>query len=128
MIYADDDNNIHCTRGDSTETLDNPLEFCFEDKDGNPFEFTAGQIAVFKVFNPKNVNEVVIQKEIEIEETCTSVFVPLTEEDTSFGDPINKPVTYAYEFSIDDNSTLIGLDTDQQPKFILLPEGGDKND
>lgn len=128
MIYPDEDGNIHCTRGDSTEILNNPLEFCFTDSSGNPFHFSAGQTCIFKVFNQKDYNDVKIQKEVEVQEDCTSVFIPLTEQDTSFGEPIQKEVKYYYEFSIEDEATLIGLDTKEKPLFILLPEGGEKND
>ena len=100
--------------------------FGYEDVDGNPVSFTVGQKVVFKVFDPKDVSNVFIQKEVEVEEICTEVTIPLTDEDTSFGELINKPITYNYEISIDDTGTIIGYDDEGPKKFILLPEGGAK--
>lgn len=128
MIYTEGD-VIYCTRGDSTETLGNHLEFSFNNIDDTPFNFLPGQTVIFKVYNPKNANEVFIQKEIHIDEICTSIYIPLTEADTTIGDYINKPVTYAYEISINGNATIIGYDPlDGAKPFVLLPEGGNKND
>lgn len=121
-----DGTTIYCTRGDNGSTLNNDIEFGYEDVDGNPIDFEVGQIVVFKVYDPKNVNNVVIQKEIEIEEICSSVTIPLTEDDTSFGNLINKPVKYNYEISINDTGTIIGYDEEGAKEFILLPEGGEK--
>lgn len=117
---------IYCTRGDDGSTLGNNIEFGYEDIDGNPVDFSIGQKVIFKVFDPKNVQNVVIQKEIDIEEVCSSITIPLTNEDTSFGNYINKPVKYNYEISIDDTGTIIGYDEDGPKEFILLPEGGEK--
>lgn len=117
---------IYCTRGDNGNTLGNNIEFGYEDVDGNPVDFSIGQKVIFKVFDPKNVQNVVIQKEINIEEVCSSITIPLTNEDTSFGNYINKPVKYNYEISIDDTGTIIGYDEDGPKEFILLPEGGEK--
>lgn len=116
---------IYCTRGDNGSTLGNNIEFGYEDVDGNPVDFTVGQKVIFKVYEPKNVQNVVIQKEIEVDEICSSVTIPLTEEDTSLGDYINKPVKYYYEISIDDTGTIIGYDENGPKEFILLPEGGE---
>ena len=121
-----DGTTIYCTRGDNGNTLGDNIVFGYEDVDGNPVSFTVGQKVVFKVFDPKNVNNVFIQKEVDIEEICTEVTIPLTDEDTSFGELINKPVTYNYEISIDDTGTIIGYDDEGPKKFILLPEGGEK--
>lgn len=117
---------IYCTRGDNGNTLNNNIEFGYEDIDGNPIDFEVGQRVVFKVFDPKNVKNVLIQKEIEIEEICSSIIIPLTDEDTSFGELINKPVKYNYEISINDTGTIIGYDDEGPKEFILLPEGGEK--
>ena len=126
MIEIRDDLDIYCTRGDSTSILGNEIEFSFEDENGNLIDFLPGQKVIFKVYNPKNVKEVFIQKEITVDEICSTVSIPLTTEDTSFGDFINKPVVYTYEISIDGCATIIGYDQDTKPKFVLLPEGGIK--
>lgn len=121
-----DGTTIYCTRGDNGNTLGNNIEFGYEDVDGNPVSFTVGQRVIFKVFDPKNVQNVLIQKEIIVEEICNSITIPLTDEDTSFGDYINKPIKYNYEISIDDTGTIIGYDEEGPKLFILLPEGGEK--
>lgn len=121
-----DGTTIYCTRGDNGNTLGNNIEFGYEYADGTPVQFSIGQKVIFKVFDPKNVSNVVIQKEIEVEEICNSVTIPLTDEDTSFGELINKPVKYNYEISINNTGTIIGYDEDGAKEFILLPEGGEK--
>lgn len=126
-VRPEEEDAIYCTRGDSTYTLGNPIVFSPIDKDGNPFDLTPGQKVFFKVFNPKDFNEVFIQKEIDISEVCSSVDIHLSSEDTTFGPIINKEVTYFYEISIDGTGTIIGYDPERKPRFILLPEGGEKH-
>lgn len=120
-----EDTTIYCTRGDNGNTLNNNLEFSFNDVDGNPVLFQPGQKVIFKVFNPKDVTNVVINKEVSIEEECSTVTIPLSSDDTSIGQYINKPVKYNYEISIDGTGTIIGYDEDGAKLFILLPEGGE---
>lgn len=110
---------IHCTRGD-----EGSLDFSYKDANGQDVEFDVGQNVVFKVYERKDVSKVVLLKNITVAETCTSVEIPLTTEDTSIGDLINKPVKYFYEISIDDSKTVIGYDDDGPKEFILYPEGG----
>lgn len=111
---------IHCTRGDEDE-----IDFNCEDDNGNAYHFEPGQTVILKVFNKKNYEDIVLKKVVTVEETCTSVSIPLTSEDTTIGELINKPVTYHYEISIDDKKTIIGYDEEGPKQFILYPEGGE---
>ena len=61
-----DGTTIFCTRGDNGNTLGDNIVFGYEDVDGNPVSFTVGQKVVVKVFDPKDVSNVFIQKEVEV--------------------------------------------------------------
>lgn len=115
-----EDYTIHCTRGDEGE-----IQFSCKDDSGNDYQFEVGQTIVLKVFDKKNYADVILKKVVEVAEACTSVLIPLTSQDTTIGELINKPVKYNYEISIDDTDTVIGYDEEGPKEFILYPEGGD---
>ena len=116
-----EESTIHVTRGDEGK-----IQFSCKDENGNDYEFSGGQKVILKVFNRKNYSDVILKKEVLIDEVCTSVTIPLNSEDTTIGDYINKPIKYNYEISIDDTNTVIGYDDAGPKEFILYPEGGDE--
>lgn len=114
------DNTIHCTRGDIGR-----IEFSCKNNDGTDYIFQSGQKIILKIFEKKNVINVLLKKEVIVEKNCTTVIIELEPEDTRIGDYINKPVTYNYEISIDGTNTVICYDEDGAKEFILYPEGGE---
>lgn len=120
-MFKIEDGIIHCTRGDKGN-----INFSCPTGDGTNYIFQNGQIIIFKVYDPKDVENILIQKEVTIENDCSFVLIPLTSEDTTIGEYITKKKEYAYEISINDDMTVIGYDEDGAKPFILYPEAGKK--
>lgn len=120
-MFKIEDEIIHCTRGDKGN-----INFSCPNKDGTNYIFQQGQIIIFKVYDSKDVEKVVLQKDVKVENDCSSVIIPLTSEDTTIGDYINKKKTYSYEISINDDMTVIGYDEEGSKLFVLYPEAGKK--
>lgn len=122
--YDRDTKTISINRGDSA-TLSITANMGSE-----PFTFLNGDVIYFKVTEKGNENNVVLFKQVSVEEEVQSVNVSIDDNDTRFGEIINKPVNYWYEVSVIRNGktqTLIGYDDDGAKLFVLLPEAGDIN-
>lgn len=123
-MFKIEDTNIQITRGDTGVIL-----LSAEVGETNePYTFGIGDVVRIKVFEKKNCNNVVLQKEIVVHEESTSVEIVLTKEDTKIGDIINKKVDYWYEVELNPNTdpqTIIAYDDDGAKIFSLYPEGGD---
>ena len=131
LLYDKKTKWIQLTRGDML-----PLTITTEDKDGNDYIFKPGDIIRFKVFEPNNVENVVIQDEITISEETKEAILNVSGEKTKVGDYIENPVDYWYEVELNPDTapqTIIGYELKSNktpfPKvFTLLPEGGKKDD
>lgn len=122
MIYIEEDKSISVTRGDIA------IFSVSADVDGERHTFKPGDVVRFKVFEKKNAENVVLQKDFGIEEECENVTISLAAADTKIGGVISKPVDYWYEVELnpfDDPQTIIGYDDDGAKIFKLLPEGRD---
>ncbi len=95
--------------------------------DGTDYEFQVGDIIRFGVFTKKNMNDIKLQKDVEVITATTEVDINLSSEDTTIGDIINKPVDYWYEIQLNPDTepqTLIGYDDEEGARlFTLYPEG-----
>ena len=122
MFTLNDDLSIYATRGDI-------VFFSVTASDeGEPHKFQPGDVVRIKVFEKKNCENVVLQKDFGVEEETESVAILLTEQDTKFGDIISKPKDYWYEIELnpfDSLQTIIGYDEDGAKVFRLFPEGAD---
>ena len=120
---------IYITRGDIMSII-----FSAKDSEGTDYEFDVGDVIRFGVFPRKSYETPVLQKDIEVDEKTESVTIPLTAQDTTIGEIINKPVDYWYEIQLNpdtDPQTIIGYDDNGAKLFTLLPEGekeGDNNE
>ena len=119
-MFIVDDNIIKINRGDAgTLNLVIPLS---EDEN---YEFDVGDKIQFRIFEKKGYDKnIVLEKEIEITEQCENVLISLSEEDTTFGDDINKPVTYWYEIDLNNEQTIIGYSEEGPAELILYPAKG----
>lgn len=120
MFKIDSNKTIHITRGDI-----GTIEFSIMNGQ-NPYTFTEGDIVRLGVFNKKNMNSLVFQKDVQVTGSVTKVDIELTEEDTKIGDIINKPVEYWYEIQLNPDTepqTIIGYDDLGAKVFKLYPEG-----
>lgn len=122
MIIIQGDKSVSVTRGDiAVFSVSAAI-------DGERCCFAAGDIVRIKVFEKKNAENVVLQKDFGVEEETESVTISLTSKDTKIGGIISKPVDYWYEIELNpltDPQTIVGYDEDGAKIFRLFPEGRD---
>ena len=122
MFVVNEDLSVYVTRGDI-------VTFPVQDiRNGKPRKFQVGEVVRFKVFEKKNCEKVVLQKDFPVEEEAEQVVIVLTPRDTKIGEVISKPKDYWYEVELnpfDNNDTFIGYDEGGARLFRLYPEGGD---
>lgn len=99
------------------------INYSIDLEDNTQYTFKLGDVVEFTVFEKKGYNKTpVIDKIIKITEESKEVEIVLTEKDTKIGEPQNKPVTYWYEISLNENNTINGYDYEEGAlEFILLP-------
>lgn len=125
MFTLYDDNSIYVTRGDAVY-----FSVTAEDN-GEAYHFEPGDVLRIKVFEKKNCEGVVLEKDFPVFENCESVAIYLGKSDTKIGKPISKPTDYWYEVELDpygDPKTIIGYGEDGPALFRLFPEGADIED
>lgn len=122
MFKVNDDLSIYATRGDI-------IAFSLTvDAGSTVYKFKESDIVRFKVFEKKDCEVVVLQKEFQATEGSEQVDIFLSGEETKLGEPINKPKDYWYEIELNPNTkpqTVVGYDEDGAKIFRLYPEGGD---
>lgn len=138
MIYVEDGKTIHITRGDKTDGTYNKLAF-----QAFYYDIASGEMKNY-VFSPDDkISFVVIRKkgytkrEIlrkeytlkELGHTTSTITaeIPLSSIETKNFELSNKPITYWYEITLNDNITIVGYDSDGAPKLIAYPEVGETN-
>lgn len=122
MFTINDDLSIYATRGDVV------FFTVVADENNVAYTFQPGEILRIKIFEKKNVNKVVLEKEFPVEEETKTINVFLTSEETKLGDTISKPRDYWYEVEMNpytNPQTIIGYDEDGAKIFKLFPEGAD---
>jgi hypothetical protein len=115
--------SIYITRGDSAAFS------VMAENGGAPYVFQPGEVVRFKVTERKNCTNVVLQKDVAVEEETDNVIILLDKVDTKIGEVISKPVDYWYEVERNphtDPQTIIGYDEDGAKIFKLFPEGNDE--
>lgn len=124
MFVVNEDNSIYATRGDIVF-----FSVCAEDEETKEkYIFQVGDVLRIKIYGKKAADNVVLQKDFPVLETCTEVEIFLSEDDTKIGDVISKPVDYWYEVELNPLSnpqTIIGYTEDGATIFKLFPEGAD---
>ena len=128
MAIIDSRGNIEVNRG-------NVLPLTIKAKslsDGNLTKFLMGDVVRFTIMERNNCDNVVLQKDVRIEEESESVKIRMTADEMKIGEIINKPVDYWYEVEVNPDTpntiTILGYKSKKSgPKILtLLPEGGDK--
>ena len=125
MFVINEDKSIYLTRGDVAILSVTAKKSAIEN-----YTFAKGDIVRFKVFEKKNCENVVMQKDTRVSTEGTAVEIQLTKEDTTIGELINKPVDYWYEVELNPDTapqTIVGYDEDGAKVFRLYPEGGNMN-
>lgn len=125
MFKTYEDKSIHVTRGD-IGTLEISI---FDEIAEEDYMFKSGDVVRLTVFAKKNHSDIVLQKDLKIQEGGTTVVdMFLSSEDTRIGGIINKPKDYWYEYELNPDTapqTFICYDDEEGAKlFRLYPEGG----
>lgn len=122
MVFVAEDKSISITRGDA-------VWFSVSaDVDGERYTFKPGDVVRIKVFEKKNAEKVVLQKDFPITYEQEDVAIYLSSKDTKIGDVISKATDYWYEIELNpftDPQTIVGYDEDGAKIFKLFPEGKD---
>jgi lysophospholipase L1-like esterase len=122
MFTLNDDLSIYATRGDTV------FFAVSAENNGVAYMFQPGDVLRIKVFEKKNCENVVLQKDFPVKEERESVDIFLSEQDTKIGEVISKPRDYWYEIELNpytEPQTIIGYSEDGPAIFKLYPEGKD---
>ena len=122
MFKVNEDKSIHITRGDAG-VFDVSAE-----NGSRPYMFQPGDVIRVNVFERKDCDSVVLQKDFPVEAETSYVRVYLTSEETKIGETINKPKAYWYEIVLNPDTypqTIVGYDDYGAKLFTLYPEGND---
>ena len=125
MFKINSDKSIFLTRGDiatfNISAKNNDTDYVFE----------VGDKVRFKVYEKKDCNCVVLQKDFKVDTEGTTVEIWLDGHETKIGEVISKPKDYWYEVELNPETapqTIIGFDDIEGAKiFRLFPEGSDIN-
>ncbi len=118
MVVFNEDLSVYATRGDAGVLL----------VPGRGYVFAPGDVLRLKVFEKKNCENVVLQKDTSIAQETEIAEIHLTEKDTKIGETISAPVDYWYEIELNPftyTQTIVGYDEDGPKVFKLFPEGED---
>ena len=90
------------------------------------YKFQKGDKVTFSIYNKNGYDREPLMKiDIEVLTEADSVDIPLMEENTTFGNPVNKETIFWYDISLNDNQTVVGYNEDGAKEFILYPAKGD---
>lgn len=123
MFLINDDQSIYITRGDMAL-----FQVSAKKNKTDLYKFEVGDVIRFKVYEKKGCENVVLQKDFEVEEETDVFNIFLDETETRFGEIINKPKDYWYEVEVKHNDnvqTIIGYDENGAKVFRLFPKGGE---
>ncbi len=116
---------IELTRGDIASFKVEAIE------NNKPYEFQAGEIVRFKVYEKNDCKCVKLLKDVTVEKKTTSVDINLESKDTKgICNYINSPKEYWFEVELNPETapqTIVGYDK-EPAVFKLLPEGGEVNE
>ena len=94
------------------------------------YRFKEGDIIRFKVFEKKNVKNILLEKDFSVEEDAEQFIIELMASEMKIGDLIDKATDYWYEIELNPDSekvqTIVGYEKESGPAVLtLLPEGGE---
>ena len=124
--------NIEITRGNML-----PIAVAASnDVDNTDYQFEAGDVIRFKIFDSKDVNKIYLQKDFKVSGNTTEVLITMTATEMKIGELSNRQATYWWEIDLnpdtDEEQTIMGCELtdtgDLDPAIItILPEGGIKD-
>lgn len=127
--YEDKDGNTYWYNEKSNELYDynyNISNMSKEDLNCVFYRFQIGDKIRFNIYEKNGYNKEAIKtKEIKVDEETESIYIELTEKETTFGIPVNKPTIFWYDITLNENLTVICYDEDGSKEFIEYPAKGD---
>lgn len=91
------------------------------------YEFQVGDIIKLNIYERNGYDKEPLKtKSVTVATAGTSVDISLTEEDTTFSAVVNKPTTYWYDITLNDDQTVVCYNEDGAKEFIVYPAKGDE--
>lgn len=91
------------------------------------YQFQVGDKITFNIYEKNGyAKEPLMSKNVEVKEITESVEIPLTEENTTFGNPVNKATIFWYDITLNSNITVVCYNEDGAKEFIEYPAKGDE--
>lgn len=91
------------------------------------YQFQVGDKVRFNIYEKNGYGkEPLMTKEIKVTESTESVNIPLSEEDTTFGSPVNKATIFWYDITLNNNLTVVCYNEEGAKEFIEYPAKGDE--
>ena len=91
------------------------------------YEFQVGDIIKLNIYEKNGYDKDPIKSVIvEVDSAGVSVDIPLTENDTTFGEISNKAITYWYDITLNDDQTVVCFNEEGAKEFIQYPAKGDE--
>lgn len=120
--------NIEITRGNVL-----PIKVTAGDEvNKTDYEFKAGDVLRFKIFDKTDVKNVLLQKDFIVEENTTEMTLLMTAKEMKIGELSNMSTDYWWEIDLnpdtDFEQTVMGYEKDKPAVITILPEGGDKKE
>lgn len=136
IAITEDNQNIEITRGDATQKDYNVLAFKFpiynvETQQEEDYEFKPTDKITFVCFDKKGyTKEEILRKsylvsEVGYTQPTTIVELPLTSEDTKKFPLLNKAKTYWFDLVLNDEVTILGMDSEGARTIKVFPESGE---
>lgn len=89
------------------------------------YQFQIGDTITFNIYEKNGYGkEPLMKKEVVVTEEAESVNILLTEDDTTFGNPVNKETIFWYDITLNNNLTVICYNEDGAKEFIEYPAKG----
>lgn len=127
--YKDINNGVYWYNTKKDELYDSNYNLSETSKDSLSmvyYKFQIGDTIKLSIYERNGYDkEPLMTKIISVTEEVESVYVELTEEDTTFGKINNKPVTFWYDITLNDYLTVVCYDEDGAKEFIMYPAKGD---
>ncbi len=136
IAITEDNQNIEITRGDATQKDYNILAFKFpiynvETQQEEDYEFKPTDKITFVCFDKKGyTKEEILRKsylvsDLGYTQNTTIVELPLTSEDTKKFPLLNKGKTYWFDLVLNDEVTILGMDSEGARTIKVFPESGE---
>lgn len=90
------------------------------------YEFQVDDEIKFNIYERQGYNKEPLKTKTIINDIVgNSIEIPLTDEDTTFGNIENKPITYWYDITLNGDQTIVCYNENGAREFIQYPAKGD---